>query len=111
MPTAEEGDYSDHPQSPAHENLSGDGDVSSSIPEYNENKQENALLSGGHQYSVVQTSPNYNFGIMPPILAPFENTESQALEVSRLSSFMVSIHSLLFFNICCSIDVYVLFKL
>ncbi|XWS36679.1 hypothetical protein CRYUN_Cryun20dG0106000 [Craigia yunnanensis] len=90
LPTSEEGDYTDHPRSPAHapENLSGDGDVSSSIPEYNENKQENALLSGGYQYSVVHTS-NYNFGIMPPILAPFENTESQAREVSRLSSFVV----------------------
>ncbi|GMI66294.1 hypothetical protein like AT3G07660 [Hibiscus trionum] len=90
LATAEEGDYSDHPQSPAHapENLSGD-EVSSSIPEYNENKQENALLSGGHQYSVVHTPPNYNFGLIPPILAPVENPESQAREVSRLSSFVV----------------------
>ncbi|XP_022758902.1 GBF-interacting protein 1-like isoform X3 [Durio zibethinus] len=88
LATAEEGDYTDHPQSPAHapENLSGDGDVPSSIPEYNENKQENALPSVGHQFSVVHTSPNYSFGIMPPILAPFENAESQAREVSRLSS-------------------------
>ncbi|GMI70906.1 hypothetical protein like AT3G07660 [Hibiscus trionum] len=91
LATAEEGDYSDHPQSPAHapENLSGDGGVSSSIPEYNENKQENALLSGGHQYSVVHTPPNYNLGLVPPILAPLENLESQAHEVSRLSSFVV----------------------
>lgn len=78
----------DHPQSPAHapENLSGD--VSSSIPESNENN-ESALLSGGHQYSVVHTSPNYNFGVMPPILAPFEDTESQAREISRLANFVV----------------------
>ncbi|XP_022771652.1 GBF-interacting protein 1-like isoform X2 [Durio zibethinus] len=90
LATAEEGDYIDHPQSPAHapENLSGDGDVSSSIPEYNENKQETALLSGGQQYSVVHTSPNYSFGFVPPMLVPFENTESQAHEVSRLSSFV-----------------------
>ncbi|XWS31102.1 hypothetical protein CRYUN_Cryun23aG0048800 [Craigia yunnanensis] len=92
LATAEEGDYTDNRQSPAHapENLSGDGDgdVSSSIPEYNENKQENALLPGGHQYSVVHTSPNYSFGIVPPMLAPFENAESQAHEVSRLSSFV-----------------------
>ncbi|KAK8621481.1 hypothetical protein V6N13_067910 [Hibiscus sabdariffa] len=88
--TAEEGDYTDHPQSPAHApgNLSGDGDVSSSIPEYNENKQENALLSGSHQHSAV-TSPNYSFGIVPPMLAPFGNAESQAREVTRLSSFVV----------------------
>ncbi|XP_039032601.1 uncharacterized protein LOC120167749 isoform X2 [Hibiscus syriacus] len=89
--TAEEGDYSDHPQSPAHapEKSSSDGGVSSSMPEYNENKQENALLSGGHQYSVVHTPPNYNFGHVPPILATIENPESQARDVSRLSSFVV----------------------
>ncbi|KAE8668730.1 hyphally regulated cell wall protein 3-like isoform X2 [Hibiscus syriacus] len=88
---AEEGDYSDHPQSPAHapENLPGDGVVSSSIPEYNENKQENAFLSGSHQYTVVHTPPNYNFGLVPPILAPVENPECQTHEVSRLSSFVV----------------------
>ncbi|XVF31931.1 hypothetical protein REPUB_Repub17cG0037400 [Reevesia pubescens] len=91
LATAEEGDNTDHLQSPAHapENLSGDGDISSSIPEYNENKQENSLLSGGHQYSVVHTSPNYSFGIVPPMLAPFDNSESQAREVSRLPSFVV----------------------
>ncbi|KAK8588520.1 hypothetical protein V6N13_087436 [Hibiscus sabdariffa] len=91
LATAEEGDYSDNPQSPARapENLSGDGDVSSSIPEYNESKQENALLSGSHQYSVVHTPPSYNFGLVPPILASLENPESQANEVSRLSSFVV----------------------
>lgn len=95
---AEEGHYPDHPQSPTHvpENLSsGDGDVSSStIPEYNESKQKTALPSGGHQYSVVHTSPNYSFGFVPPMLgsqlAPFENSESQARDVSRLPSFVVS---------------------
>ncbi|MBA0715449.1 hypothetical protein Golax_014344 [Gossypium laxum] len=91
LTTAEDGDHSDHPQSPGHspENLSGDGDISSSIPEYNENKQDNALPSGGHPYSVVHTPPNYNIGLVPPILAPLENPESQAREVSRLSSFVV----------------------
>ncbi|XP_062152206.1 GBF-interacting protein 1-like isoform X2 [Alnus glutinosa] len=93
---AEEGHYPDHPQSPTHvsENLSsGDGDVSSStIPEYNESKQKTALPSGGHQYPVVHTSPNYSFGLVPPMLgsqlAPFENSESQARDVSRLPSFV-----------------------
>ncbi|XVF71708.1 hypothetical protein PTKIN_Ptkin12aG0061200 [Pterospermum kingtungense] len=89
--TAEKVDYTDHPQSPAHasENLSGDGNVSSSIPEYHENQQDNALLSGGHQFSAVHTSPNYSFGLVPPMLSPFENAESQAREVSRLPSFVV----------------------
>ncbi|XP_021648944.2 GBF-interacting protein 1-like isoform X2 [Hevea brasiliensis] len=57
LPTAEEGAYPDHPESPSHapENLTGDGDVSSSaMPEYNESKPETALLSRGQQYSVVQ---------------------------------------------------------
>jgi hypothetical protein len=98
LETAEEADYIDHPQSPTRvpENLSsGDGDVSSSaIPEYNESKQDTALPSGGHQYSVVHTSPNYNFGFVPPVmgsqLAPVENSESQARDVSRLPSFIVS---------------------
>ncbi|KAE8708087.1 hyphally regulated cell wall protein 3-like isoform X2 [Hibiscus syriacus] len=89
LDTAEEGDCTDRPQSPTHApgNLSGDGDVAS-IPENNENKQENALLSGSHQHSAV-TSPSYSFGIVPPMLAPFGNAESQAREVPRLSSFVV----------------------
>ncbi|KAK8639365.1 hypothetical protein V6N13_137752 [Hibiscus sabdariffa] len=90
LSTAEEGDYADRPQSPADApgNLSDGGDVASSIPEHNGNKQENALLSGSHQHSAV-TSPNYSFGIVPPMLGPFGNAESQAREVSRLSSFVV----------------------
>lgn len=94
---AEEGDYPDHPRSPPHvsENISsGEGDISSSsAPEY-DSKQETALPSGGHQYSTVQTSPNYNFGFMPPILgsqiAPFESLESQGRDVTRLPGFVVS---------------------
>ncbi|KAK5818104.1 GBF-interacting protein 1-like [Gossypium arboreum] len=88
LATAEEGDYADRPQSPAHapENLSGD--IASSIPESDENKQENTLLSGGNQHSAV-TSPNYSFGVIPPMVASFGNAESQAREVSRLSSFVV----------------------
>lgn len=95
LATAEEGAYPDHPQSPSQApgNLSGEGDVpSSAVPEYNESKPETAL-SGGQQYSVVQTSPSYSFGFVPPILsnqiAPFESSESQARDVSRLPSFVV----------------------
>ncbi|XP_024450996.2 GBF-interacting protein 1-like isoform X2 [Populus trichocarpa] len=93
--TAEEGIYPDHPQSPSHVpgNLSAEGDASSNtVPDY-ESKQEAALLSGGHQYSVVHTSPGYSFGLVPPMLGsqimPFENSESQARDVSRLPSFVV----------------------
>ncbi|GAV68446.1 DUF1296 domain-containing protein [Cephalotus follicularis] len=96
LTTADGGDYPDHPQSPTHvpENLSGEGDVpSKAVPEYTESKQESALLSEGHQYSVVHTTPNYGLGFVPPMLgsqlAPFENSESQSRDVSRLPSFVV----------------------
>ncbi|KAJ9176759.1 hypothetical protein P3X46_012039 [Hevea brasiliensis] len=91
----EEGAYPDHPESPsqAPENITGERDVSSSaVTEYNESKQDPALLSGGQQYSAVHT-PSYSFGFMPPMLssqiAPFENSESQARDASRLPSFVV----------------------
>lgn len=92
--TAAEGaDCSDQsPPSGGQENLSAKTeDVSSSIPEYSESKQE--TLKGGHQYSVVHTSPNYSFGFVPPTLgsqlAPFEISESQSRDVSRLPNFVV----------------------
>lgn len=107
LATAEVGDYPDHSQSPNHvpENLSADSDVSNSaVPEYNESKQETTLLSGGQQYSVVHTNPNSSFGFAPPVLgsqfAPFENSESQARDVSRLPSFVVSIQNFLFSDFC-----------
>lgn len=94
--TAGDEDYPDNPQSPPHpsENLSAHGDVSaSSIHEFSENKQKNALLSGGHQSSVVQSAHNYGFGFMPPMLesqlGPLENSESQTRDVLRLPSFAV----------------------
>eukprot|EP00257_Ricinus_communis_P027986 XP_025015400.1 GBF-interacting protein 1 [Ricinus communis] len=96
METVEEGAYPDHPESPSHVsgNLSTEGDVSSSaVPDYSESKQETALMSGGQQYSVVHTTPNYSFGFVPPVLssqiATFENSESQQRDVSRLPSFVV----------------------
>ncbi|CAL0317800.1 unnamed protein product [Lupinus luteus] len=95
--TSEMGDYSDHPQSPANvpENLSSsEVDASSSaIQEYNESKQDTALPYEGHQYSEVHTSPNYSYGYVPPILGnqatPFESSETQTHDISRLPSFVV----------------------
>ncbi|CAL2249103.1 unnamed protein product [Prunus armeniaca] len=97
LATANEDDYPDHPQSPTHvpENISSaEGDVSSSATQgQNESKHDTALPSGGHQFSVAHTSPNYSFGFVPPILgsqlAPFENSESQPRDISRLPSFVV----------------------
>ncbi|KAJ8564435.1 hypothetical protein K7X08_000895 [Anisodus acutangulus] len=91
--TAEHADCSDQsPPSGGQENLSAKPeDVSSSVPEYSESNQE--TLQGGHQYSVVHTSPNYSFGFVPPTLgsqlAPLENSESQSRDVSRLPKFVV----------------------
>ncbi|XP_059318360.1 GBF-interacting protein 1-like isoform X2 [Lycium ferocissimum] len=90
--TAERAECSDQsPPSGGQENLSAKPeDVSSSVTEYSESNQEN--LQGGHQYSVVHTSPNYSFGFVPPTLGsqlvPFENSESQSRDVSRLPNFV-----------------------
>ncbi|XP_052107506.1 GBF-interacting protein 1-like [Arachis duranensis] len=96
--TSEVGDYADHPQSPSNvaENLSSnevDGS-SSAMPEYNESKQDNSLPSGGNQYSGVHTSSNYSFGFVPPMslstqAAPFDNSDSETRDVSRLPSYVV----------------------
>ncbi|XP_062107111.1 GBF-interacting protein 1-like isoform X2 [Humulus lupulus] len=96
LETADEEDYLEHPQSPTHvpENLSSaEGDVSSNVtPGHSESKQNTGFPAGGHQYASVNTSSNYNFGPLPPIvgsqLAPLENSESQARDVSRLQSFV-----------------------
>ncbi|CAN4097463.1 unnamed protein product [Withania somnifera] len=92
--TAEGANCSDQfpPPSGGQENLSAKPeDISSSVPEYSESKQE--TMQGGHQYSVVHMSPNYSFGFVPPTLgsqlAPFENSESHSHEVSRLPNFVV----------------------
>ncbi|PON87984.1 GBF-interacting protein [Trema orientale] len=97
LETADEENYPEHPQSPTNvpENLSSaEGHVSSNVTaRRNESKQDTGLPSGGHQYSTVNTSSNYNFGLAPPILgsqlAPLENSEPQARDVSRIPSFVV----------------------
>ncbi|XP_077217604.1 uncharacterized protein LOC143851971 isoform X2 [Tasmannia lanceolata] len=97
-PTIQE-DYPDLTHSPAHipKSLSsGEADISSDIPpvpEYDQSKPEAAASAGGPQYS-VHTAPNYpGFGLMPPMLgtqfAPFEGSEPQARDVSRIPSFVV----------------------
>lgn len=94
----EDTDYSYQPP-PSHgqESFSAKGDdISSSAPECSESKPE--TLQAGQQYSVVHTSPNYNFGFVPPMLgnqlAPFDSSESQPRDVSRLPNFLVGLHSL-----------------
>ncbi|KAK7275944.1 hypothetical protein RIF29_17071 [Crotalaria pallida] len=93
---SEVGDYPDHPQSPTDvpESLSSEVDGSSSaIQEYNESKQDTALPSEGHQYSGVHTSQNHGYGFVPPMLGtqvtPFDNSETQTRDISRLPSFVV----------------------
>lgn len=97
--TTDEEDIPDHPQSPIHapQNASAvENNVSSStVPEYSESKQDTSLQPGSHNYSMVHTSPSYSFGYMPPVvgsqLAQFESSDSQARDVSRLPSFLVSL--------------------
>lgn len=108
---ADMADYPDPPPSSSsegQENLlskaKGD-ELSSSIVESNESKQEN--VHGDHQYSIVQTSPNHS-GIMPPILGsqlgPLENSESQACDIPQLPNVVVSLLSLVF--TICSLVIY-----
>ncbi|XP_055823590.1 GBF-interacting protein 1-like isoform X2 [Solanum dulcamara] len=91
---AAEKEYPDQPPSShGQESLpaKGDGDISSSAPECSEPRQE--TLQAGQQYSVVHTSPNYNFGFVPPMLGnqlpPFESSESHPRDVSRLPNFFI----------------------
>ncbi|WJX63516.1 hypothetical protein P8452_48388 [Trifolium repens] len=95
--TSEVEDYPDHPQSPNNvpvnlESSEVDGS-SSAIQEYNESKQDTALPHEGHQYSGVHIPPNYSFGFVPPMLStqlpPFDNSESQTRDISRLPSFIM----------------------
>ncbi|KAI3702672.1 hypothetical protein L6452_28421 [Arctium lappa] len=94
--TPDDGDYPDCPPSSSNvpENLSAEGEVSSSVaPDHIESNPETSLPTTGHQYPVVHASPNLSFGFMPPIigshLAPFENNESQVRDASRVPSFVV----------------------
>ncbi|OVA19746.1 Protein of unknown function DUF1296 [Macleaya cordata] len=95
---AQEGDYSDNSPSPMEvpENISsGVANVSScAVSDYDQSKSETALPPGGPQYSVVHTVPTYStFGLMPPMLgtqfAPFDSSEPQARDASRLPGFVV----------------------
>ncbi|XP_068637661.1 GBF-interacting protein 1-like isoform X2 [Aristolochia californica] len=99
-PAVEEGEYPNHPQSSTHmqENLlHSEPDASSAIspgPEYDPTKPETALPPGGPHYSVVHTAPNYStFGLVPPMLgnqfSPFESSEPQARDATRIPSFVV----------------------
>ncbi|CAK8537724.1 unnamed protein product [Lathyrus sativus] len=95
--TSDVEDYPDHPLSPTNTPVDlelGEVDGSSSaIQESNESKQDTALPSEGHQYPGVHISPNYSYGFVPPMLGPqltpFDNSESQTRDISRLPSFIV----------------------
>lgn len=92
-----QGDYAHHLESPKDvpDNSSNiEPHLSStSVNEYDESNQETSAPVANPQYSVVHTAPNYNFGIMPPILgtqfAPFDTSEPQSRDTSRIPSFVV----------------------
>lgn len=95
--TVEEEDDSKHSASSNVPNsLTTDSDVPSTavVPESSESKQLTDLPSGGNQYSMVNNSPTYSFGILPTMVGsqvtPIQSTESQARDASRLPGFIVS---------------------
>nr|GEW70331.1 GBF-interacting protein 1-like isoform X1 [Tanacetum cinerariifolium] len=94
--TVEDGHDSDRPPSSSNvpQNLSPEVDVSSNVaPEHVEPKHETSLPTPSHPYPVVHSSPNMNFGFIPPIIgshvAPFETNDSRAPDSSRVPSFTV----------------------
>ncbi|XP_074357570.1 GBF-interacting protein 1 isoform X2 [Apium graveolens] len=96
METVEEEDDSKHSASSNVPNsLTTDSDASSTVvvPESSESKQLTDLPSGGNQYSMVNNSPTYSFGILPTMVGsqvtPIQSTESQARDASRLPGFVV----------------------
>ncbi|MCL7051641.1 hypothetical protein MKW94_017785 [Papaver nudicaule] len=93
-PNSDDGDYHNDAQSPTNmPESSSPGDVENAVPEYDHSKPEMTLPPVGPHYSVVHTAPAYStFGLMPPMLgtqfAPFDSSEPQARDVSRLPGFV-----------------------
>ncbi|KAK9091823.1 hypothetical protein Syun_026734 [Stephania yunnanensis] len=97
-PTVQEGDYSDHHESPKYgsdrfspEDLENDESLNT-VPEHDHNKLNRVLPPDGPQYSVVQTAPSHaNFGSMPPVLgnqhAPIDISETLARDDSHHPNF------------------------
>ncbi|XP_042007026.1 GBF-interacting protein 1-like isoform X1 [Salvia splendens] len=87
--------YPEQPQSPSQgpeKFASGEVEVSSSITtDYNEPVME--VAPGTQPHHVVQTSSNYGFGFMPPLLGSqlptSENSEPQARDAPRLPGFVM----------------------
>jgi len=103
VPSTHEVEYPDQQQSltqmpesqPSGEVVVSSG--TSAAPEYEQPKSEAPLVSEGPQYSVVHTPTYSAIGLIPPMLgsqfAPFESTETQGRDATRLPSFMVSSYS------------------
>ncbi|KAL2327170.1 hypothetical protein Fmac_020597 [Flemingia macrophylla] len=89
--------YTDYSQSPSTvpKNISSVVVVVSSpaIQEYKESKQDATLPSGDNQCSLVHTSQKNSLGLMSSMSgtqsAQFDKSESQAHDISQLSSFVV----------------------
>lgn len=97
-PTAHEVYSPDHPHTPTQipENLSsGEADIPTRVPpEFDQSKPDVSSAPEGSQYSVVQTIPTYStFGLVPQMLssqlAPFESSEPQPRDATRVPSFVV----------------------
>ncbi|XP_047335098.1 GBF-interacting protein 1-like isoform X2 [Impatiens glandulifera] len=89
-----ERDYPEQPQSPEQvQEGSSSGEIDVATPEYKESDQEVSLPPTTHSYPLVHTSSSYNLGFNPTVvgnqLPPFESSESQGQDVSRMPSFVV----------------------
>ncbi|KAI3675127.1 hypothetical protein L1987_84711 [Smallanthus sonchifolius] len=97
LASADDEDHPDHPSSSSNnipENLPAEGDVlSNSGFNYHESKQETSLPTASHQYPILHTSPNFNFGFIPPMigthLTSFETNESHNHDGSQVPNFVV----------------------
>lgn len=101
-----EASFAERPQSPEHEPDSystKETDVSTSMPaavEYDQSKQEAGLTAEVPQNLVVQSASSYPpIGLVPHLgsqFAPFETSEPQARDATRLPGLLVHCHSCLF---------------
>ncbi|KAI7748467.1 hypothetical protein M8C21_005063 [Ambrosia artemisiifolia] len=96
LASADDEDHPDRPLSSNNipENLSTEGDASSnSAPDHHESKQETSLPTASHQYPIHNTSPNFSFGFIPPMigthLTSFEPNESHSRDGSQVPNFVV----------------------
>lgn len=110
-------DHSDKSESPQNELVKvpqSEGNVAANADsEGDQSKQEIMMVPEGHLNPTAPIAPNYGFGIMPPVqgghLIQFDGHETQAQDVSRVSTFVVSLNS--FFSLSFLCQAFIVFYL